>query len=69
MNEQFDSDLRGTVFSLCEQLGEYSQLQQDIFEQGRCEWQVEIEATAEIAALVEISLTGGMPDVVPFDSR
>lgn len=67
INEQFaDADLRRAVLGLCDQVGKLARWQQEVREQGRCEWQLEIEASVDIAALVEIGLDGGIPDVVPF---
>ncbi len=59
----FGTALHRALLSLCDHLAE----QKDVLDQSQAQWQSEVEATAEIAARVEIALGGGIPDRPPLD--
>lgn len=65
LNDDLDEDLRDALQSLSMHAANQSKLQHELIDQGRAAWQAQLEATALIAAKVEIQLGGGIPDTCP----
>lgn len=67
LNEDSADDLRDALQRLSTHAANQSKLQHELLDQGRAAWQARVEATARIAAKVEIQLDGGLPDTCPCE--